>query len=72
MNERIWSKGRVEDMTVVSDVPVPVPSAKEVLVEVTATAINRADTLQRMGKVLLSFLFILSVFPVFSLHLPNV
>jgi putative PIG3 family NAD(P)H quinone oxidoreductase len=29
---------------------MPVPGAHEVLVEVAATAVNRADTLQRMGK----------------------
>jgi tumor protein p53-inducible protein 3 len=28
----------------------PVPSEKEILVQVKATALNREDTLQRMGK----------------------
>ena len=31
------------------DVPDPVPGAEEVLVDVAATAVNRADLLQRMG-----------------------
>ena len=33
----------------ISDVPVPVPAADEVLVRVHATALNRADLLQRRG-----------------------
>jgi len=33
----------------VRDVPDPVPSAGEVLIDVAATAINRADLLQRQG-----------------------
>lgn len=33
----------------VREVPDPVPGAEEVLVEVVATAVNRADLLQRMG-----------------------
>ena len=33
----------------VEDVPDPVPGPEEVLVDITATALNRADTLQRMG-----------------------
>jgi len=32
------------------DAPTPVPGNNEVLVKVHATALNRADTLQRMGK----------------------
>ncbi|MDX6200373.1 MAG: hypothetical protein QOJ79_3524 [Actinomycetota bacterium] len=32
-----------------ADVPDPVPGAGEVVVDVVATAVNRADTLQRMG-----------------------
>eukprot|EP01064_Diplonema_japonicum_P026668 TRINITY_DN38180_c0_g1_i1.p1 TRINITY_DN38180_c0_g1~~TRINITY_DN38180_c0_g1_i1.p1 ORF type:complete len:329 (+),score=93.15 TRINITY_DN38180_c0_g1_i1:55-1041(+) len=35
---------------VVANRPVPVPAESEVLVKIHATAINRADTLQRMGK----------------------
>lgn len=30
--------------------PAPIPQEKEILVKVAATALNRADTLQRMGK----------------------
>ncbi|CAG7651891.1 NAD(P)H-quinone oxidoreductase [Actinacidiphila bryophytorum] len=37
------------DALVLADVPDPVPSAGEVLVEVAASAVNRADVLQRMG-----------------------
>ena len=33
----------------VAEVPDPVPGPEEVVVEVAATALNRADTLQRMG-----------------------
>lgn len=33
-----------------SEVPDPTPGAEEVLVEVVATALNRADVLQRMGR----------------------
>ena len=33
----------------ISDIPVPQPDAEEVLVAVRATALNRADLLQRMG-----------------------
>lgn len=33
----------------VADVPAPVPGPEEVVVEVAATALNRADVLQRMG-----------------------
>ncbi|NBX12538.1 MAG: NAD(P)H-quinone oxidoreductase, partial [Acidimicrobiia bacterium] len=33
----------------VTDVPVPTPAADEVLVRVHATALNRADLLQRRG-----------------------
>lgn len=32
------------------EVPDPIPGAEEVVVEVTATALNRADILQRMGR----------------------
>ncbi len=38
------------DVLEVRDVPTPVPGAKEVLVRVHATALNRADVLQRMGR----------------------
>jgi tumor protein p53-inducible protein 3 len=34
----------------VQEVPNPTPQAHEVLIEVAATALNRADLLQRMGK----------------------
>lgn len=34
----------------IGDYPDPVPFEKEILVKVKATAVNRADTLQRMGK----------------------
>jgi putative PIG3 family NAD(P)H quinone oxidoreductase len=37
------------DALVVADVPAPEPGPGEVLVDVTATAVNRADLLQRMG-----------------------
>ena len=37
------------EVLVMTDVPDPVPGPDEVLVEVTATAVNRADLLQRMG-----------------------
>ena len=33
----------------VADVPEPVPGSAEVLVDVVASALNRADLLQRMG-----------------------
>ena len=33
----------------ITNVPVPVPAADEVLVRVHATALNRADLLQRRG-----------------------
>lgn len=36
-------------MQVVSDTPRPVPKAGQVLIKVSATAVNRADTLQRKG-----------------------
>jgi putative PIG3 family NAD(P)H quinone oxidoreductase len=42
------SYGGVEALTV-RDVPDPVPGPDEVLVDVAATALNRADLLQRMG-----------------------
>jgi putative PIG3 family NAD(P)H quinone oxidoreductase len=37
------------DALVLADVPEPEPAAGEVLVEVAASAVNRADVLQRMG-----------------------
>lgn len=37
------------DALVLADVPDPVPGAGEVLVEVAASAVNRADVLQRQG-----------------------
>jgi putative PIG3 family NAD(P)H quinone oxidoreductase len=37
------------EVLVVRDVPDPVPGPDEVLVDVTGTAVNRADLLQRMG-----------------------
>lgn len=37
------------EVLIVRDVPVPVPGPEEVLVAVAATAVNRADLLQRMG-----------------------
>jgi putative PIG3 family NAD(P)H quinone oxidoreductase len=37
------------DALVVTDVPEPEPAADEVVIDVAATAVNRADTLQRMG-----------------------
>jgi NADPH:quinone reductase len=42
------SYGGVEALTI-REVPDPVPGPDEVLVDVTATALNRADLLQRMG-----------------------
>ena len=32
------------------EVPEPVPGPEEVLIDVAATAVNRADLLQRMGR----------------------
>ncbi|XP_041355110.1 quinone oxidoreductase PIG3-like isoform X2 [Gigantopelta aegis] len=37
------------DKLYIGDVPVPVPKNNEVLIKVYATAVNRADTLQRKG-----------------------
>ncbi len=37
------------DVLTLTDIPDPVPGPEEVLVEITATALNRADLLQRMG-----------------------
>ena len=37
------------DVLTLTDVPDPEPGPEEVVVEVTATALNRADVLQRMG-----------------------
>ncbi len=37
------------DVLAVEDIPGPEPGTEEVLVEVVATAVNRADLLQRMG-----------------------
>ena len=34
---------------VLSEVPKPSPNARELLIKIHYTAINRADTLQRMG-----------------------
>ncbi|MFM7409639.1 MAG: alcohol dehydrogenase catalytic domain-containing protein, partial [Actinomycetota bacterium] len=42
------SHGGPEVLTI-EDVPAPVPAPDEVLVAVRATALNRADILQRMG-----------------------
>lgn len=42
-------KGGPEVLRVVDDVPDPVPGPEEVVVDVAATALNRADVLQRMG-----------------------
>src|SRR5687768_7257899 len=38
------------DVLEIQDVPDPVPAAGEVLVHVRATALNRADILQRLGR----------------------
>jgi putative PIG3 family NAD(P)H quinone oxidoreductase len=38
------------DVLEIRDVPVPAPAPHEVLVRVRATALNRADILQRMGR----------------------
>jgi putative PIG3 family NAD(P)H quinone oxidoreductase len=35
---------------VVADLPEPVPGAGEIVIDMAATAVNRADTLQRQGK----------------------
>jgi putative PIG3 family NAD(P)H quinone oxidoreductase len=35
---------------VVADLPDPTPSSGEVVIDMTATAVNRADTLQRQGR----------------------
>lgn len=45
----ISTYGGPEVLTVV-EVPDPVPGPEEVLVEVVATAVNRADILQRLGR----------------------
>ena len=37
------------DVLTVSEVPEPVPGPEEVLVDVVATALNRADLIQRRG-----------------------
>ncbi|KAH9525307.1 hypothetical protein Btru_001026 [Bulinus truncatus] len=44
-----FSPGGVENMFV-AQVPVPEPGDMEVRIQVYATAVNRADTLQRMGR----------------------
>lgn len=38
------------EVLVIRDVPTPAPSSDEVLVRVVASALNRADLLQRLGK----------------------
>ncbi|HET7350516.1 MAG TPA: alcohol dehydrogenase catalytic domain-containing protein, partial [Marmoricola sp.] len=38
------------DALVVTDLPDPEPSEGEVVIDVVASAVNRADTLQRQGK----------------------
>jgi putative PIG3 family NAD(P)H quinone oxidoreductase len=38
------------DVLQIRDVPKPVPRAGEILVRIAATAVNRADLLQRMGR----------------------
>ena len=38
------------EVLTVTDLPDPVPDAGEVVIDVAATAVNRADTLQRQGK----------------------
>lgn len=38
------------DVLAIQDVPDPVPGAREVLVRVRASALNRADVLQRLGR----------------------
>jgi putative PIG3 family NAD(P)H quinone oxidoreductase len=38
------------DVLTVSEIPTPAPGPEQVLVRVRATALNRADTLQRRGK----------------------
>ena len=40
----------VDNKCVTKDVPVPQPSAGQLIIKVVATAINRLDTLQRAGK----------------------
>lgn len=45
----IKSFGNPEQMTI-EEVDPPIPGAREILVEVEATALNRADLLQRQGK----------------------
>lgn len=41
--------GRAEEL-IIGEVPIPVPGENEILVKVHATAINRADIMQRKGK----------------------
>ncbi|KAK0056652.1 quinone oxidoreductase PIG3 [Biomphalaria pfeifferi] len=48
MNAAQYTPGGVENLYV-SQVPIPEPGEMEVRIQVYATAINRADTLQRMG-----------------------
>lgn len=45
----LTEKGGPEVLRVRDDVPDPVPGPEEVVVDVAATALNRADVLQRMG-----------------------
>ena len=48
---QIKEYGPPKNMYVASDVPVPeLSSADHVLIQVAATALNRADTLQRKGS----------------------
>jgi len=45
----LTDKGGPDVLRVVDDVPDPEPGPEEIVVDVAATALNRADVLQRMG-----------------------
>ena len=50
MRAVIYDKPGPPEVLKIGEYKKPVPSENEILVQVKATALNRADTLQRMGK----------------------
>ena len=50
MKASVVSQPGGPESIVTGEVPIPIPAEKELLVRVAATAVNRADTLQRQGK----------------------
>jgi putative PIG3 family NAD(P)H quinone oxidoreductase len=50
MRAVIYDKPGPPEILKIGECKKPVPSEKEILVQVKATSLNRADTLQRMGK----------------------